>query len=302
VNKTREAVNTNKSSIKLRFGTTLAGVAFAAIALAGSAHASTLRIPASVLSFDARSTLPLGVDLTPWAVPPGDEGPVESCVAWAIAYSMLGWYSRHDGKAGHPFAPMYSYSQINSGVDRGSHLQDALDLALTQGTDTQADYPQDNFDWRHKPTAAQKTNAAHWKISGYHALFVGDAQGAPGADQIKAALAGGHPVAVDVSVRHGFDALMGNDDHDAIDDDITGVARAKHVVLALGYNELGLLVENSWGTKWGNGGFGRLSWRVVHNDIDQAYTIDGFAAVAPALEGIPEAARRDPSPHWLAQG
>ena len=50
---------------------------------------------------------------------------------------------------------------------------------------------------------------------------------------------------------------------------------------AVGYDAAGLIVQNSWGTGWANGGFGRLSWRVVQNDVVEGDTIDGFAAPPP---------------------
>lgn len=36
-------------------------------------------------------TLPASADLRQWAVTPGDQGQVGSCVTWAIDYAMLGW-------------------------------------------------------------------------------------------------------------------------------------------------------------------------------------------------------------------
>jgi hypothetical protein len=108
-------------------------------------------------------------------------------------------------------------------------------------------------------------------------LFEGGHHGSVGSGQIRAALAIDRPVVIGLAVRHGFDALAQNKDPNAVDDDINGASRAKHELLALGYNESGVLVENSWGTDWANGGLGRLSWRVVEHDVSEAYTIDGFA-------------------------
>ena len=59
------------------------------------------------------ATLPASVDLSTYAVPVGHQGSVGSCVAWTIDYAMMGLYSTHDGKAGQPFNPMYTYSQIH---------------------------------------------------------------------------------------------------------------------------------------------------------------------------------------------
>ena len=124
----------------------------------------------------------------------------------------------------------------------------------------------------------ERANAAHYKIKGYTTLFVGSDQ-AGSRRSIKQALATNHPVAIEMAVRHGFDYLGANPA--AVDDDITTAIRGYHEVLAVGYDAAGLIIENSWGTGWANGGFGRLSWRVVQNDVCEADIIDGFVPPPP---------------------
>src|SRR3954447_20596519 len=47
----------------------------------------------------AAADLPAAVDLTPWALPPGDQGQVNSCAAWATGYTALGYYLNRQGVA-----------------------------------------------------------------------------------------------------------------------------------------------------------------------------------------------------------
>jgi hypothetical protein len=249
---------------------------FAAHGLGARKPTERLAPRAGVFALDV---LPASVNLRQWAVAPGNQGQVGSCVAWAIDYGMLGWYSRFSGRAGQPFAPMYTYSQINNGVDNGSDPTAALELAVTQGNDTRADYTQGDYNWRTKPTAAERVNAAHWKIKSYDTLFM-SANQAGNATAMKHALATNHPVAIVIAVRHGFDILGANPA--AVDNDSTSPIRGYHEVLALGYDSAGLVIQNSWGTDWANGGFGRLSWKVVQKDVEQAQTIEGFAPLPPA--------------------
>jgi hypothetical protein len=237
------------------------------------AHRPTTRFAPRTARFAALDVLPVSVDLKQWAVTPGNQGAVSSCVTWAIDYGMLGWYSKYTGRAGQPFAPMYTYSQINGGVDRGSYPTAALEIAKTQGSDTRAHYTQGDYDWHTLPTAAEKANAANFKIKSYTTLFSGSGQAA-NSTLIKQALATKHPVAITMAVRRGFDYLGANPA--AVDDDITSTVRGYHEVLAVGYDAAGLVIENSWGTGWANGGFGRLSWRVVQKDVWEADIIDGF--------------------------
>ncbi|HEV7524398.1 MAG TPA: C1 family peptidase [Acidimicrobiia bacterium] len=242
------------------------------------AHRPTGRFVAPSAHFSALDVLPASVDLKQWTVTPGNQGQVSSCVTWAIDYAMLGWYSKYSGRAGQPFAPMYTYSQINGGVDAGSWPPAALEIAKTQGSDTRAHYTHGDYDWRTKPTAAEKANAANYKIKSYKTLFMGSGQ-ATNSTLVKQAIATNHPVAITMAVRSGFDYLGSNPA--AVDDDITSPVRGYHEVLAVGYDPAGIIIENSWSTGWANGGFGRLSWRVVQSDVWEADTIEGFVTPPP---------------------
>ena len=88
-----------------------------------------------------------------------------------------------------------------------------------------------------------------------------------------------------MAVRRGFDYLGANPA--AVDDDITSAIRGYHEVLAVGYDAAGLIIQNSWGTGWANGGFGRISWRVVQNDVWEADIIDGFVTPATPTDRRP---------------
>lgn len=264
----------------------------------------THRIAARTARMHALDVLPASVDLRAWAVTPGDQGAVSSCVTWAIDYGMLGWYANYTGRGGQPFAPMYTYSQINGGVDAGAWPTDALEIARTQGSDTRAHYTQGDYDWFTKPTAAERANAANYKITDYTTLFAGANQ-AGNQLALKQALAANKPVAVEIAVRHGFDVLGSNPS--AVDNDTTSSIRGYHEVLAVGYDATGLLIENSWGTYWANGGFGRLSWNVVQQDLVEADVMDGFApkpptgpAVTPPMMRVVSARRAAaPGKGWI---
>jgi C1A family cysteine protease len=219
--------------------------------------------------------VPASVDLRQWAMPIADQKKLYSCTTWAIDYAMLGWYARRDGISGAPFAPMYTYSQINHGVDAGSQPVDALNVAMTQGTDTQADYAQGNYDWQTQPTAAEHANAANYKISGYQTLFSGSSgQGTPAINALENALSAGKPVAIAMQARTGFENLRAG----TVDQDNTGTIAGGHAVLALGYDSQGLLIQNSWNTTWGDAGYGRIGWNVVGTDVYAAYTIADLVA------------------------
>ena len=149
-------------------------------------------------------TLPASVDLSTYAVPVGYQAQVGSCVTWAIDYALLGWYSRHDNRPGQPFNPMYTYFQISHGQNVGTYPKDAFKVAVEQGNDTMAHYShQSTTDFVDQPTAADRANAANYKISEWRPLFqstsgTGDATDAA---SIKATLAQGKPVVIGIKVR-----------------------------------------------------------------------------------------------------
>jgi hypothetical protein len=225
--------------------------------------------------------LPPSVDLTAYAVPVQSQGNLGSCVAWAIDYAMLGWYSRHDGRPGQPFHPMYTFSQITNATGTGSQPADALWVAKSQGNDTIAHYRHTLTDFTTKPNAAEKANAANYKVAGYETLFSNNnaaGGGQAGTTLIKTALAAGKPVAIEMRVRPGFENMGARaSPASATDDDISGREIGYHEVLALGYSLGGIVIQNSWGANWGFKGRAQLSWRVVDRDVISAYTIDGFA-------------------------
>ena len=226
------------------------------------------------------ATLPASVDLSNYSVPVGDQGQVSSCVTWTIQYAMFGWYSRRYGRPGQPFNPMYTYSQISHQQNVGTRPQDALKVAVEQGNDTMAHYSHNTNDYLDQPNAAEKANAANYKITGWNTLFqspsgIGNASDTAA---IKAALVQGKPVAISMTVRAPLLDVR-NKDASYTFDDVTSRVAGQHEVMATGYDAAGLWFQNSWGTGWGYKGYGHLSWRVVDHDVYEAETISGFAAL-----------------------
>jgi hypothetical protein len=241
--------------------------------------------PPSYPAFGA-PLVPASVDLRQWAAPVGDQGMTNGCVAWTIAHSMMGWYARRLNMAQTSFAPMYMYSQINiysmypaqrgscPEADCGARVVDGFNLAYTQGVDTKADYFQGNSNWQTPPTAAQRANAANYRFGDRlpQPLFASPSgnTGSSGIMAIQNALANAQPVFIGLRVRPGFAYLTPN----VIDTDTRGTSMGGHAVLAVGYDQNGLLIENSWGTSWGTAGFGHIAWAVVGQDVLEAWVVN----------------------------
>jgi hypothetical protein len=237
-----------------------------------SAAATGPRAVAGV--YGASAALPASVDLRASAPAVGDQGQLSSCVAWTVAYTMMGYYAKTTGGSGAPYAPLYLYLQsLNGGTAPNDGLvpETALKVAATGGVDTQVDYTQGTTNYKAKPTATQVTNAAKYKISGWTTLWSGGNQGTAAETRIKQALAAGNPVGLGIPVYSDFENLRAN----TLYKTTSGQNLGGHMVTALGYDTDGVWIRNQWGKSWGTNGDAKLSWSFVDKAALGAYTITG---------------------------
>ena len=234
----------------------------------------------SVIRF-AAATPPPTADLTPYAPPVGDQGQIGSCAAWATDHTALGYWENRLGIAGGVLAPMYTYSQVTGGHDSGSSIESHLDIAKTQGVDSAADYWQGPIDYVDLPTAAERTNAANWTLSGYQALAVGESASSIVTQQsIEAAVAADEPVVIGFPVYDNF-YYVTSADHGFYAGPVGGYDGG-HAVTVLGYDSTGVRIENSWGTRWGDSGFATLSWAFVNQYVIDAVAVGKVVSSPPA--------------------
>ncbi|MEH3075699.1 MAG: fibronectin type III domain-containing protein [Quadrisphaera sp.] len=237
--------------------------------------------------FPQRTALPASVDLTAWAVPVGDQGGVNSCVAWATGYGLQGWEAKRAGREADIFAPMYMYSQIKIGQDGGAYPEQGAALLVSQGIDTWAHYSQGNYTLGAPPDDSERANAALFQATGYTSLYsgvVGDAA----VTAIKQALASQHPVGLSFDIYPAFDHLSTADDHLSAAEVQGATPRGGHEVQVLGYDSTGVLIQNSWGTAWGDRGRAWLDWDFVSQYSYQAVVLSGIEA-APTKATAPGA-------------
>jgi C1A family cysteine protease len=243
----------------------LVGVALAVPS--GSAQAATHRHGLGLNLVQARAhhhplrmaiadrTLPASHSLKRFALTPGDQGQVGSCVTWATGYSAYGILMNEQGIGGAPMAPMYVYSQIAHGVDQGTYAGAALAIEQGQGIDTRSDYWQGDFDFTTQPDRHEKRTAAHYKISGSTDLTGSTDR----VTAIKSAIASGSPVVIGLRVKDSIYSLNATDDIYPN----TGNVIGGHEVTIVGYSKDYVTVQNSWGKNWGRGGFFRIRWSVI---------------------------------------
>jgi len=236
------------------------------------------------------TTPPSEVDLTEFAVPPGNQGAHGACASFTTAYTLGGWLGNYTGHEGAPFSAMSVYNQVNGGSDtRGTTFAANFRVLETLGAVEEAYWTKPFSDFRGQPTAAEKTNAALHTITSHTLLFAGDNQGGTARVAIETALANNRPVALGIPVYDAFFRLNSSDSTLTLAE-ATGSVRGNHAVAVLGYDEAGVIVENSWGTGWGDGGFATLGWDFITSRAFEADAIGTFTtgdnALAPAVTAL----------------
>lgn len=219
------------------------------------------------------ATVPASYSLKQYAMSPGDQGQVGSCVAWATGYTGIGLLANEQGKTGQPFAPMFIYAQISKGVDNGTWASVALPMERDQGIDTKAHYWQGDFDYTTQPDAAERANALQYRISGYTDLTNATDRKAA----IQAAISSGLPVPIGFRVRSSFMNL--NSTNYTYNPRKNERTVGGHEVTIVGYNDYGVEIENSWGTNWGNQGYFIAPWSfITSRDVNEIHSIGRIIA------------------------
>ena len=219
-----------------------------------------------------RAYLPPSVDLSARFPPAGEQGEQGSCVGWAVGYAARSYYNSSPAGgarlAAHEIpSPAYIYNAIqrpDPSCGGGSRITDALRL-LEKGALTLAEYP---YDERRcpRPDAGSRARATKFRIADWRVVDT------ERLDQVKGELAGGHPVVIGMLPNREFQRLRGNEVWRAGRSD---EAEGGHAVTAVGYSERGrhFTVINSWGQRWGQRGFGRISYDTFRKRVKYGFSM-----------------------------
>lgn len=236
-----------------------------------------------------RAYLPPSVDLSGRFPPAGDQGEQGSCVGWAVGYAARSYYNSRAGGGGYLSAheipsPAYIYDAIRDPgdtCDDGSRITAALELLKT-GALTFAEYPYDENRCR-RPSGGMRARASKFRIADWQVVDTDRL------DQVKGELAGRHPVVIGMRPNRDFHRLRGRKVWRAgwpkADDE------GGHAVTVVGYSERGqyFTVMNSWGRRWGERGFGRISYDTFGKRVKY-----GFSMRLTEPEPVPEPPRPEP--------
>lgn len=268
----------------------------------------------NVESLDApAAALPSIVDLRPWMSPVEDQGSIGSCTAQAgvglIEYYERRAFGRHVNRS-RLFLYKATRNLLHWTGDTGAYLRTTMGALALFGVPPEEYCRYDIASYDKEPGAFCYAFAQSFQSLQY---FRHDPPGtAPGAllDRIKASLAAGLPSMFGFTV---YNSISQANETGAIPFPVGGESiDGGHAVVAAGYDDekrirnmnIGgittkgaLLIRNSWGTGWGESGYGWLPYEYVMRGLavdwwsilEQEWVETGQFGVAATMQGMAEA-------------
>ena len=217
--------------------------------------------------FQARGSLraPKKADLRPTCSRVEDQGEIGSCTANA-ATSAVEFLYRKAGATQPELSRLFLYFATRVWVakdspqeDNGATIRDTMRALAKYGTSIESLWPYDLGAFAKAPNAAAKGDAVTHQILHYYRV--------PNLSSLKLCLSQGYPVSGGFVIP---ESAMGDETYG------TGVVKypepteefvGGHAVLFVGYDDTKKLItfQNSWGTGWGDKGFGYLPYDFITN-------------------------------------
>lgn len=220
--------------------------------------------------------VPASVDLSAHVVDVLDQGATSTCAAHAVAQALR--TLAHSQGVASPTLPsrryLYrdalGYAKATRGEairDQGVVLGDLFTAASWAGVVPEPEWPWNAARVTEEPPFAvlRVGREQRWSVDGYHRL---DTEAR--AVQLKQALAAGHPCVFGGDVDEAFE----QPDGPALVTSV-GTSLGGHAMLAVGYDEDGVLICNSWGSSWRDRGYVRMAWRLfLSRAVWEVWAID----------------------------
>jgi hypothetical protein len=216
--------------------------------------------------------LPKKIDISSKLPQAGNQGNQNSCTAWAIAYAVKsfqelrehGW----DNEQQRFFSPSFVYNQISKGKDNGLSLPETMHFIMDKGTIPLEFMPYDEKNSSTQPSKTLKTLGESFRALGYRRIDTTNI------NIIKAYLASGEPVII---VLEMFSNFIGSDmaKNKGLYKAQKGQSLGFHALVAVGYNDASQQVKllNSWGSEWGDNGYGYVSYDFFPKIVKRAYIL-----------------------------
>lgn len=220
-----------------------------------------------------QASAPTSCDLSPWCSPIEDQGNLGSCTANAGIGLMEYYENRAFGRfidASRLFLYKATGNLLGWKGDTGAWLRTTMKAMVLFGVPPERYWPYDISMFDEEPGAFLYSFAGNYQSLRYYRL---DSTGISPGDvlqRVKNFLVAGYPSMFGFTVYN-----FGNDQGEFAYPRSHDPVQGGHAVVAIGYddnrrigNEQGALkIRNSWGTSWGEGGYGWLPYRYVETEL-----------------------------------
>jgi hypothetical protein len=232
--------------------------------------------------------LPATVDLRPGMdnVPNVTSQGIDACIAHSTATMYETVMDRNTGSAGRNFIPsrLYLYYWLREFEARdgqnGGYTKDVFEVLQNKGVCSEKSWPYDESKQHMEPPQFCDVEAQAWKIGEYRQLKPKSFGDTPMLTYIKHAVASGRPVVLDMPWTKTLDALGANKNWKTHVADPYVDSQGKHAVCVIGYDDSAsrLLIQNSYGPQWGDGGFFGLEYKHLMSDF-AIVSLDAFCVL-----------------------
>ena len=226
-----------------------------------------------------KDALPVKADLRDWCSPVEDQRDLGSCTANA-GVGMVEYYQRRAfGKhvdASRLFLYKTTRDLLKSTGDTGAYLRTTMQAMVLFGLPPEEYWPYVVADFDKEPSAFLYSFGQNYQALSYYRLDPAGTEKADLLKQIRNNIASGLPSMFGFTVYNSYTqaspANKGAIPYPAKGDRVVG----GHAVMAVGYDdsmkirngsskatEGALLIRNSWGASWGDGGYGWLPYEYV---------------------------------------
>ncbi len=223
--------------------------------------------------------LPVSVDLRAWCSPIENQGSLGSCTANA-GVGMVEYFERRAFGKHVDGSRLFLYKATRNLLhwtgDTGAFLRTTMGALVLFGIPPEEYWPYVVADYEKEPTAFCYAYAQNYQTISYYRLDPPGTTTATLLNQIKTNLSGGLPSMFGFTVYNSISQAdtTGKIPYPTKGDKISG----GHAIMAVGYDENmkiknsnpggvetkgALLIRNSWGTGWGDSGYGWLPYEYV---------------------------------------
>lgn len=225
----------------------------------------------------AVKTQPASVDLRKWCSPIEDQGSLGSCTANA-GVGMLEYYERRTSGKHLDGSRLFLYKVTRELLgfkgDDGAYLRDAMKAMVLFGVPPEKYWPYNIAKFNDEPSSFCYSFAQNYQTLKYYRLDPAGSSPTAALAAIKKNLAAELPAMFGFSVYSSMPPLgdgKGEIPFPGSGDTLEG----GHAILAVGYDDnkkIGsangaLLIRNSWGTQWGDKGYGWLPYAYVEQGL-----------------------------------